>query len=106
MEKVVHENGVVLEWDDTLTVGELITAYRDGYHILTRFEFREGNTPLVYYINVVKPNGVRVKKPGATLVCDASYVRRVSREDVQRIYEAEVNAAILKRDNLLNFTPR
>lgn len=106
MVKVVCENGVVLGWDDTLTVGELITAYRDGYHILTGFEFREGNTPLVHYVMVVKANGVRIKKPGATLACDAAYVQRVSKEDVQRIYETEVNAAITKRDNLLNFVPR
>ena len=106
MEKVVHENGVVLEWDDTLTPGELITAYDGGFHILTGFQFRERQTPLANHVMVVKADGTKVKKPGVTRTCDASYVRRVTKGDIERMYNAEINAAILKRDNLLNFAPR
>lgn len=103
--KVTYPSGLVLEWDDTLQVGELITAADAGFHILTGFEYREGNTPLALYVLMVRPDGTRVKKPGVTRTCDASYVRRVTRENIERLYQAEVNAASLKRDNLLDFIP-
>ena len=106
MEKVVYPNGVVLYWDNTLTVGELITAYSEGYHILTGFEFREGATPLIYYVMAIRPDGTKVKKPGVTRKCDASYVRRVTKEDIQKMYDDTVNAAIVKRDNLLELATR
>lgn len=106
MEKVVYPNGTVLYWDSTLTVGELITAYASGYHILTGFEFRDGATPIVHYVTVIRADGTKVKKPGATRACDAAFVRRVTKEDIQKIYDAEVNAAIAKRDNLLEFATR
>lgn len=106
MEKVTYPSGLVLEWDDTLQPGELITAYDNGFHVLTGFEFREGSTPIASYVLVVRPDGSRVKKPGVTRTCDAAAVRRVTREAIERLYQAEVNAAILKRDNLLNFVPR
>ncbi len=106
MQEVRFDNGVVLQWDDTLKVGELITAYASGYHILTMFEFRDGSTPLIHYVTVVKENGDRVKKPGTPKVCDASYVRRVTRQDVLDLYTTEHNAIIKKRDNLLDFVPQ
>ena len=105
MEKVTYPSGLVLEWDDTLQVGELITAYDAGYFILAGFDYREGSTPLAHYVQVVRPDGTRVKKPGATRTCDAAAVRRVTRENIERLYQAEVNAAIQKRDNLLDFVP-
>lgn len=103
MEKVICHNGVVLYWDDTLVVGELVTAYEQGFHILTGIEFREGKTPLAHYVTVLKSNGLQVKKQGVTKSCDASCVRRVTRDDIQKMYDTEVNAATLKRDNLLEF---
>jgi hypothetical protein len=106
VQQVHYPSGLVLEWDDTLSPGELITAADQGFHLLTGFEFREGSTPLVQYVLVVREDGTRVKKPGVTRTCDAVYVRRVSRQDVEKLHQAEVNAAIQKRDNLLNFVPQ
>lgn len=106
MQKVVYENGVVLYWDDTLQVGELITAHDDGYHLLTGFDYREGATPLIHYVMVVKPDGTKVKKPGVTRRCDAFYVRRVTKEDIESTYRSESSTASLKRANLLNFMPQ
>lgn len=106
MTKVQYPSGLVLEWDDTITVGELIAAHDSGYHVLTRIEFREEETPLFHYVMVVREDGTRVKKPGVTRVCDAVYCRRLTREDVLKLYTHEHNAAIIKRDNLLNFLPQ
>lgn len=106
MQKVVYPNGVVLYWDDTLQLGELITAYSGGFHILTGFEFREGATPLIHHVLAVRPDGTKVKKTGVTRTCDASYVRRVTKEDIQKMYDETVNAAIIKRDNLLELATR
>ncbi len=106
MQSVTFENGVVLEWDDTLSVGELITAYEKGYHILTGIDYRaDDQTPLMRYTRVVTAAGKRTKA-NKEMVCDASYVRRLNTGDVLRLFQTEINAAIKKRDNLLDFCPR
>lgn len=105
MEKVTYPNGVVLEWDETLQVGELITAYHSGYHILTGFDYREGQTPLILYVTVLRADGTKVKKPSTARTCDASYVRKIATEDALRIFREDHNAAVIKRNNLLNFLP-
>lgn len=104
--KIVTVGGVELQWDDTLTVGELVTAYRPGYHILTSIDHRDGHPPLATYVQVIRPDGTRVKKPGRSDTCDISYVERVDLQRVLDIYRVEHNAAAVKRDNLLEFVPR
>jgi hypothetical protein len=107
MEKVVCRSGVILYWDSTLQVGDLITVCgTPGFHILESIEFRDGTTPLMGYVTVVKADGKKVKSPKAICHIDASLVRRVTREDIQRLYELDVNSAIIRRDNLLEFATR
>lgn len=106
MASVVYPSGLVLHWDDTLQVGDLIIAHDPGYHILTAIEFREGATPLMSYVMVVRDDGTRVKKPGVTRTCDAAGVRRFTKDDIARQFDAEHNDAVIKRDNLLNFVPQ
>lgn len=104
--KTVILGGVELQWDDTLTVGELVTTYHRGYHILTSIDHRDGHPPLATYVQVIKPDGTRIKTPSRSNACDISYVRRVDLQQVLDIYRAEHNAAVTKRDNLLEFVPR
>jgi len=91
-------------WDETLTVGELVTAYEKGYHIILEFKHRGGSTPLVYYRRVVSDKGAPIKtKTPATLCCDAAYVRRVSRARIDAEWSEALEAAHTKRDNLLRY---
>jgi hypothetical protein len=105
MQQIHCPNGLVLEWDDTLEVGELITAHDAGYHIVTGFEFRDGHAPLINYVMVVRDDGTKVKKPGVTRTCDATFCRRVTTEGVHAMYRLEQNSAANKRENLLNYLP-
>lgn len=91
-------------WDETLTVGELVTAYEKGYHVIVKIEPRAEYAPLVYYRRVVSEAGSLIKtKTPATLCCDAAYVRRVSRVRVDVEWSEALEAAHTKRDNLLRF---
>jgi len=103
MQAVTYPGNLVLHWDDTLTPGDLITAYEKGYHVLCYIKFRgDDETPLVYYTRVVSAAGAVVKS-GPELVCDASYVHRLTKTAVEELYQEEVNKAAVKRDNLLKF---
>jgi len=104
MQTVTCPNGVELTWDDTLTVGELVTTYNSGYHILHRIEFRDEGTPLMYYTCVARADGTLVNGK-AELCCDASYVRRMSRVRIEAEWSDALEAAHTKRDNLLQFVP-
>jgi hypothetical protein len=95
-------------WDTTLQVGELITAYEAGYHILLEVgEPRGPYAPLIKYRRVVSANGalIKTKKP-VTLTCDASFAIRVTKESIAQLYAADIMAATARRDNLLGFATR
>jgi len=96
-------NGITLTWDDTIQVGDLVTAYEKGYHIVTAIHHREYNPPLIYYKRVVSDSGKDVKSGGKPLVCCISYASKVTREMVNKVYKEEMNAAGAKRDNLLRY---
>ena len=75
MKIVKCSNGVNLMYDDEIKPGDLITAYKSGYHIFIKYEDRgKGETPLAYY---QKKYGVDGKpcKSKKVLTCDASYCR-------------------------------
>lgn len=70
------------DYDESITVGTLITAYHKGYHILTRIDFVEATvfTPAsvhYYYSKVLTEDG----KPAtsAEKCCHSSYCRRVDK---------------------------
>lgn len=73
-----------------LRVGDLIVAYRKGYHVITRIELREKEDgdlyemdPLVYYKQVCDTAGVRTKHAKVEHVCDISYCGSAA-ESIQR----------------------
>jgi hypothetical protein len=96
METVVYPNGVKLTWDNTIQVGQLITTYNIGYHVLERIEYRGDETPLFHYVRVDGRN--RYKNS-----CDASYCVRVTIEMVEREHQDSVNAANRLAETLLSY---
>jgi hypothetical protein len=75
MKSVTCSNGVVLQYDDSIVVGDMITAYNKGLHIVTEIIPREGQTPLFAYRRVFdsEHRAVKTKKIDS---CDASYCRK------------------------------
>ena len=50
MKSITHSNGVVSNYDETLQPGDLISAYRSGFHEFIKFKDRGANcTPLCVY---------------------------------------------------------
>ena len=121
---IKYDNGYISHWDETITVGSLITTYNEGYHILTRIDFRDppkltgyanpaivershpeyDYTPIFHYVKVLKSDGTPSKR--LTSSCDASYCKRVTREDA----EAAMKDAIAREERkflaILNYIPK
>lgn len=79
------------EWDKSIEVGDIITAYHDGYHRLDKIELRfyaandifvkrgeakvgEEYSPLFHYTKVMSSNGKKFRN-GQKNCCDASYCK-------------------------------
>jgi len=73
---IKYDNGYEGTYDETLKPGDMITAYRKGYHEFIKFEDR-GNkvVPLVHYKQIYNENG-KPCKPKIVFQCDAAYCRR------------------------------
>jgi hypothetical protein len=76
MTDVTYPNGVVLQYDETLREGDVITTYYSGFYILSRIEERPNQTPLFHFTQLAKENGSMIKKSKKEKSCDASYCRR------------------------------
>lgn len=120
---IEYSNGLISRWDETITVGELITTYNDGYHILTRIEFRERPvkymsnpdivalshpeyeyTPLFHYVKVLKGDGTPSKR--ITSQCDAAYCQRVTKEQAKEAMLKAIKAEEDKFQAILNYLPK
>lgn len=98
MAYVTFSNGVILQWDETLTVGTLIRTYYAGYWILERIEFRDAvkvpedseypravqwshddmrQSPLFHFCQVLNDDGKPSKMNRKC--CDASFCHRVDK---------------------------
>ena len=88
-------NGIQLEWDDTISVGQLITSYDSGYHVVTSIEQRENKPPLFNYVRV---DGRRRQSS-----CDASFCRKATAEMIERERVEAVNAANRKANDMLGY---
>lgn len=79
MKNVTHSNGIVLSYDDTIKVGDLVTGYHKGFHEVKEIVHRGPDvTPLIRYI--CKFNAKGVKSKGVENCCDASYCKKVSNQ--------------------------
>lgn len=121
MAYIKFNNGYTSTWDETIKIGELITTYNEGYHILTNIEYRDrpiydqedivekshpefNYSPLFHYIKVLKSDGTPSKK--ITSSCDASYCRRVTEEDAEAAMLAVIKAEEQKFQAILKYLPK
>lgn len=73
MKTVKCQNGIELQYDDTLKSGDLITTYYKGYYVFVAFGDRgKNNSPLAYFRKVASVVG-KPCKSNKILECDASY---------------------------------
>ena len=129
MQYIRYSNGYILEWDDTISVGELIRTRSQGYWILMRIEFTTPkprieslkgtifdnypiewsnkelyeDVPIFHVTQVLKADGTPSK--ANTKSCHACYCSRVTRQEVYDQYHAEMRAAVDKQLAILNFLP-
>ncbi len=91
MTQVNCTNGVVLHYDETIKVGDIISAYQKGFHRVTEIRDRGANaTPLIGYETVARENGT-LAKTSSVKHCDASYCRHaagVIKEEVEKHMQA------------------
>lgn len=77
-----------MAWDKTLKVGDLIVAYRKGFHEITRIEPRRDHSPLVHYKERYMSNG-KPSNRKTIHTCCGGYCKRASEVLPERIKEAE-----------------
>jgi len=58
-------------------IGEVITAYHSGYHVVVSITFRDNASDLLGYVQIANNVGKRVNGK-ATRECDASYCKKVT----------------------------
>lgn len=83
-------------------VGDLISAYHSGYHIVTEIEFRELYDPIIRYIRVVNKNGKAVKTKNV-LGCDSSYCHIITKKFIDQLLNDELEIANSKHKLLSQF---
>lgn len=90
-------------YDESITVGTLITTYHKGYHILTRLEFNgfSDNAPVFHYQKVLNEDGT--ESNDIDNHCHASYCHRVLITEVQSKIEKDIQALHRKREAISKF---
>ena len=126
MTYIKFSNGVVREWDETISVGTLIRTYNDGYHILENIEFPDPKPrnpelagtifdnwpvefsdpsiqaePIFHYVKVLKGDGTKSKAVRGK--CAAGYCSRVTEPEAMDAMAREVLAARDKDAAILQF---
>lgn len=88
------------EWNG-IRVGDIITAYNSGWHRLLEIVPRERFAPLFKYQRVVYENGNKCKRRDIN-ECDASFCKKVTIDDIDFVYDREVEAIARKHSNLVD----
>lgn len=97
-----------MEYDNTINVGSLITAYHKGYHILTRIEFRGQlgdpnfeNTPIFHYVKVLNDNGTISK--GKANSCNAGFCEEITIEKAEDICQRKIDEAVEQKIAMMKY---
>lgn len=112
---IEYANGHTSRWDDTISVGQLITTYFSGFFILERIEYLdiqhtvsilssdtdEKQAPIFHFIKVLKEDGTESAKISKS--CSAIYCNRVTRTTADFLYSSEVIKAVAKHDAIYKF---
>lgn len=121
---IKYDNGYISHWDETITVGSLITTYNEGYHILTRIDFRDQPkltgyvtpaivershpeydcSPVFHYVKVLKSDGTPSKR--ITSQCSAVYCQRVTKEQAKEAMLKAIKAEEQKFQAILKYLPK
>jgi hypothetical protein len=83
MISITYPNGYVGTYDETIKVGDIISAYLTGYHKVTKIEERGGEVPLFYYQMVADKNGK--PKNSKENYCDAAYCRHAKETLIEEV---------------------
>ena len=88
-------------YDSTLKIGQLITAYHSGFHILTEILFRDPEEPLFYYTKVLNENGTKSKRElnsSSSLWCN-----RVTEESSKALMKQQIKLAKEQYNNTMEY---
>ena len=96
MTKVICANGVVLQFDEMIKIGDIITCYYSGYHKVVEIIPRDSNTPLMEFKLIMTASGKK-KQNQKPRSCDASYCRLASESIPDIIKEHEDIICALKQ---------
>lgn len=88
--KEVRYGNRVLTYDDTIQVGDIITAYRKGWHRVVKVTERPNSTSYIEYQMVMYADG-RLSKGKATMGCDGSYCKKWDEEQIDQYLKDQVN---------------
>lgn len=83
-------------YDTTLKVGDIVRAYKPGYHRITKIEEREARyiTPLIHYKPLLNGKGGKARNEEDS--CDAAYCIKASEPIKGEIAALEAHIAKLK----------
>lgn len=101
LQSFTYPNGVTLSWDGDLAIGDLISGYRSGYHIVTGLRF--GNEPdvppIVEMVQVFRDNGEPSPKRKSS--CHASYCKRFTASEIEAQFNKQIEEALFLKEQLL-----
>jgi hypothetical protein len=66
---------------DEFNVGDVITAYHSGYHVVTKIQPRGRTSDLLYYVQIANSAGDRIKGKRERS-CDAGYCKKVTHQSL------------------------
>ena len=87
MTSVTYPNGYVGIYDETIKVGDIVTTYNSGYHIVTCIFERLDMTPVFYYTKRYNDDGTTSKKLKSK--CDGVFVRKAEDKLINVIKESQ-----------------
>lgn len=92
--------------DKGIKVGDIITAYEKGYHVVVSIERRTHNrdgtdSPVIGYKRKLDSTGKSVSS-NVVKYCDVYYCTKLTKEAVEKIITNEQTVFELKKANLLS----
>lgn len=99
MKSIRYPNGVVLTYDDTIEVGDIVTAYQKGWHRVIEIRPRKDSTPIIVYQRLMDSTGKLVSSK-VFLECDASYCQKWDENFIDEHFANQVQHFIETKDAL------
>jgi hypothetical protein len=88
-------------YDCTIQIGQLITTYHSGFHVLTGIHFRDAEEPLFFYTKVLNEDGT--KSLNETNECSSSWCFAVTLQTTQDTLQDELASAKSKFNNTTEY---